>query len=332
MPNRFQFRILTGNNPVTSYNAIATKDPFTFYLLSNGMGYLGDIPLFNVDTGKRIKIVTTTGALTVENNSIYAFAVDGITVGGTAYPQGIYTTDGSGNVNNITYRTIAQYIIDNAVEDMTGDNYTGDNNTVPTTKAVVDFVTDRIDDISDILNIHFFKNVKVSHPLTQNNIDNLTVNIDFDTANQTIDLSDSGGLGSEPHVGDVGLVFIIETGIEEESGAEEDDTFVFVNLHSLINTYSISSNTIDSTPTTNGHNTQFALEVKKSSILTAAALSAGADALAEGSTYDTSGLSNNNFITEQQLANIMASVLKDYVKYTTIDAGGSAVEEGNDNN
>lgn len=46
MASKFKFKIFT-KNPDASYAAIATKDPLTFYLLSNGKGYFGDTLLFD---------------------------------------------------------------------------------------------------------------------------------------------------------------------------------------------------------------------------------------------------------------------------------------------
>ena len=47
MANRFQFKLLTGSDPQAQYNAISTKDAYTFYLLKNGIGYLGTTKLFD---------------------------------------------------------------------------------------------------------------------------------------------------------------------------------------------------------------------------------------------------------------------------------------------
>ncbi len=44
---KFKFQLLTGRDPQGQYEEISTKDPMTFYLLRNGIGYLGNICLFN---------------------------------------------------------------------------------------------------------------------------------------------------------------------------------------------------------------------------------------------------------------------------------------------
>lgn len=43
----FKFRVLTSADPMAQYNAIAEKDPMTFYLLSTGIGFLGATKLFD---------------------------------------------------------------------------------------------------------------------------------------------------------------------------------------------------------------------------------------------------------------------------------------------
>ena len=52
MASNFKFRVLTGSDPRAQYNAIASKDALTFYLLSNGVGYLGETLLFDATDDK----------------------------------------------------------------------------------------------------------------------------------------------------------------------------------------------------------------------------------------------------------------------------------------
>lgn len=47
MASNFKFRIFNGSDPAAQYAAVATKDPMTFYLLANGIGYLGETKLFD---------------------------------------------------------------------------------------------------------------------------------------------------------------------------------------------------------------------------------------------------------------------------------------------
>ena len=45
----FNIHLLRGEDPQAQYDAIATKDPDTLYLLQSGKGYLGDFMLFNAE-------------------------------------------------------------------------------------------------------------------------------------------------------------------------------------------------------------------------------------------------------------------------------------------
>lgn len=48
--NKFKFNILTGDNADAKYAALTTKEPYTFYLLQTGKGYLGSTKLFDNST------------------------------------------------------------------------------------------------------------------------------------------------------------------------------------------------------------------------------------------------------------------------------------------
>ena len=50
MANKFQFKLLTSADPQAQYDAIVTKDDMTFYLLKNGVGYLGGVKLFDANS------------------------------------------------------------------------------------------------------------------------------------------------------------------------------------------------------------------------------------------------------------------------------------------
>lgn len=162
----FKFKILTGTDPQAQYDAITTKDSMTFYLLNNGIGYLGETLLFNA-------------------------------------------TDDS-----------------DMVTDLLGEGYTGDDNTVASTKAIVDFVSAKVGDIAGALNDAFFRKVE-SHTVTAD-----------DLANDTISMPEG------VQEGDVGLLFTADT--DNEDGGE---TFYFISLVDYLqNVYTVeSTNSIEMT-------------------------------------------------------------------------------------
>lgn len=54
MAEKFMFKLLTGENPDEQYAAINPHNGLTFYLLGNGKGYLGDLPLFDGAQGTQL--------------------------------------------------------------------------------------------------------------------------------------------------------------------------------------------------------------------------------------------------------------------------------------
>ena len=61
MPDtKFKFQLFTSSNPDAQYSALTTKDAKTFYLLSNGKGYLGTQKLF--DATETISPITDINA------------------------------------------------------------------------------------------------------------------------------------------------------------------------------------------------------------------------------------------------------------------------------
>lgn len=147
MASNFKFRIFNGSDPVAQYNAVAAKDPMTFYLLANGIGYLGETKLFDA-------------------------------------------TDDYGMVT-----------------DMLAEDYVANDTTYASTKAIVDFVTEKVNDAAEMLTVSFFRKV-VSHTLTE-----------ADLANEAISVPEGCA------VGDVGLLFTSDT--DAEDGGE---TYYFISL------------------------------------------------------------------------------------------------------
>lgn len=164
MASNFKFKILNGTDPKAQYDAIASKDALTFYLLSTGVGYLGDTKLFDA-------------------------------------------TDDFG-----------------LVTDMLGEGYTGDDTTAASTKAIVDYVTTKVNDTAEMLTVSFFRKVE-SHTLTED-----------DLANDSISIPEGCAAG------DVGLLFTSDT--DDEEGGE---TYYFVSLVDYLqNMYTFNStNTVE---------------------------------------------------------------------------------------
>lgn len=265
MANKFQFKLLTSTDPQAQYDAITTKDAYTFYLLGNGTGYLGNIPLFGIQNdGDKIHIITdNTHSILPEAGHVYIVIVDGVYARPVLFPgnpvpmpQGVYYSADGSTVENITYKTIAQYIADKAIKDMTADGYTGTDDTLATTKAIVDYVKNVVNNQS-ILEGKFFKEV-ARVKLTQDDIDGVT---------SSPNVTAYGAIfsGADNHVDDIGLVFTLDA--SDTASDNSDDVYVFVNLHELMHTYTVeSSDSITMTETPDGsHGSKFKAELKVNS-------------------------------------------------------------------
>ncbi len=70
--SQFKFKLLTGADPDAQYAAVAVKDAYTFYLLKNGNGYLGETALFGDAAFDPADLVAdlSVGDYTVEENKI----------------------------------------------------------------------------------------------------------------------------------------------------------------------------------------------------------------------------------------------------------------------
>lgn len=70
--SQFKFKLLTGADPDAQYTAVAVKDAYTFYLLKNGKGYLGETALFGDAAFDPADLVAdlSVGNYTVEENKI----------------------------------------------------------------------------------------------------------------------------------------------------------------------------------------------------------------------------------------------------------------------
>ena len=220
MATKFKFKLLTGSDPQAQYDAITTKDNMTFYLLSTGIGYLGNTPLFG--GGAQNTVVMTSGTLTSpESGKLYVLS--NVTYNSKAL-TGLYFYNGS-TLDSYSDELIATYIQNILTTDMSTDGYTGDNNTIASTKAIMDLINAKLSD-SSIVNAAFFRKVE-SHTLTADDLTNSAIQ-----------------LPSGAKEGDVGLLFTADT--DANDGGE---SYYFISLVSyLTSVYDVeNSNSINMT-------------------------------------------------------------------------------------
>lgn len=209
MANKFKFRLLTGTDPQAQYDAITTKDSMTFYLLSTGVGYLGETPLFG--GGAQQTIVMTSGALT-DPVAGKLYVLNEVTYN-TETLTGLYFYNGT-TLESYSDDLIATYIQSILTTDMSAENYAGDDNTIASTKAIMSLINTKLSD-SSIVNAAFFRKVE-SHTLTADDLTNTAIQLPADAKE-----------------GDVGLLFTADT--DNEDGNEQ---YYFISLVSyLTSTY-----------------------------------------------------------------------------------------------
>ena len=335
--SRFSFNILTEPNSLSRYQAIPTKDPYTFYLLECGKGYLGTKLLFGEDT-KGFTIVNTSGDKTsaIKNGELYIVTVPGVLVNTVELPQGIYEgvkNDNNVSVKNVTYSTIASYITQNAVKSMTVDDgngnqtitgFTGNNTDIATTKAIVDYVQSAISGQS-ILQAQFFKSVE-SYVVTADNISG--------TNAPYADLISPTNQFADCHANDIGLIFT-----RDAVDTSATDTHFFINLHSLMNSYEVQNSatiSMNATPRAGANHIKdisASLNIKDDETSLGISNTVGHEgvyikkATSSTVTDDLTNADESKLITEKALA----TILQNYVKYEiSIEAGGDGMKEEGD--
>lgn len=244
MASKFKFKIFT-KNPDASYAAIATKDPLTFYLLSNGKGYFGDTLLFDstAETGsgtsgvvKEVVFVTAAGEIPTpyQTGKLYAVATTGALINAKEVNPGVYYATSETVLTNVSDEAftslIAKYITNNAVKsaDALAENYTGDENTLMTSKAVVDYVK-QVASTNGLIKASFFKKVEL-HTITQE---------ELDATENKISVADG------VTAGETGLLFTADTDNDDTNGGT---TQYFISLKDYIDVY--TGGTTNSTKTT----------------------------------------------------------------------------------
>lgn len=290
MAEKFKFKLLTGTDPQAQYDAITTKSPMTFYLLGDGVGYLGEVPLFG--GGAQQTVVMTSGTLT-EPEAGKLYVLDGVTYGDETL-TGLYFYDGT-TLNSFSEEMIANYINSILVTDMSAEGYTGDDKTVATTKAIMDLVGNVLSD-SSIVNAAFFRKVE-SHTLTAE-----------DLANTAISLPEGA------KEGDVGLLFTADT--DDEDGNEQ---YYFVSLVSYLTATYSASNTNSIKMTLNPEGNIFTADLNVAPTETSIVVNENGVSLNKTESIDETTPAADKLVTE--------AALVDYIENSVLTAVNEAINE-----
>ncbi len=338
-----------------------------------GIGYLGDTPLFGGDASKFNMISSNKTYADLKPNAFYFCTAnctvtdneDPHVTTHTLTQGSIWITNGSSVPNEISWTNfttyMARYITGYAIQsdgtnlpsgDTWDETFNG-NDTTLLTSAATRTLINNIVNAQAILSISFFKSVEL-HTITAAEI----------TAGEVTVFTDhTASITNAEHEGDIGLAFMCQTGPEYDETENDGDVCVFVNLHSLINLYTGSTSDTaevvvaqDLTGDTSGHTQKITVNVNKSQEVfhyngddnfeskMLLAIDQCISHLDDGNNnpdYDPTtpvssggdGFSNNKFITESQLADILAHLLAHFVQiqYNYIEAGGESMEDGGDN-
>ena len=291
MATKFKFKLLTGSDPQAQYDAITTKDNMTFYLLSTGIGYLGNTPLFG--GGAQNTVVMTSGTLTSpESGKLYVLS--NVTYNSETL-TGLYFYNGS-TLDSYSDELIATYIQNILTTDMSTDGYTGDNNTIASTKAIMDLINAKLSD-SSIVNAAFFRKVE-SHTLTADDLTNSAIQ-----------------LPSGAKEGDVGLLFTADT--DAKDGGE---SYYFISLVSyLTSVYDVENSDSINMSMSADNKIKAELNIKSTETSLKVDKTNGGVYLEKATTVNDSTPSTDKLITE--------AVLVDYVQNAVLPAVTEAINE-----
>ena len=238
MANKFQFKLLTSADPQAQYDAIVTKDDMTFYLLKNGVGYLGSVKLFDANSDSEL------------------------------------------------------------VTNMLTDGYTGDNTSIASTKAIVDYVTAKVSNASGILSTAFFRKVE-SHTITADDLTDSSITVPSGTVE-----------------GEVGLLFTADVNGNDDG----DEQYFFISLKNYLkNVYTPENSNSINMSISSDNKIKANLKIKSDETSLKVDEENGGVYIEKATTVNEDAPSAAKLITEDVLVNYIKSVMTNAVTYTEDD-------------
>lgn len=238
MANRFQFKLLTSADPQAQYDAIITKDDMTFYLLKNGVGYLGSIKLFDANSDSEL------------------------------------------------------------VTNMLTDGYAGDDTSIASTKAIVDYVTAKVSNASSILSTAFFRKVE-SHTITAGDLTDSSITLPSGTVE-----------------GEVGLLFTADVNGDDDG----NEQYFFISLKNYLeNVYTPENSNSINMSISSDNKIKAELNIKSDETSLKVDEENGGIYLEKASVVNEDAPSAAKLITEDVLVNYVKSVMANAVTYTEDD-------------
>ena len=238
MANKFQFKLLTSADPQAQYDAIVTKDDMTFYLLKNGVGYLGSVKLFDANSDSEL------------------------------------------------------------VTNMLTDGYTGDNTSIASTKAIVDYVTTKVSNASGILNTAFFRKVE-SHTITADDLTDSSITLPSGTVE-----------------GEVGLLFTADVNGNDDG----NEQYFFISLKNYLkNVYTPENSNSINMSISSDNKIKANLKIKSDETSLKVDEENGGVYIEKATTVNEDAPSAAKLITEDVLVNYIKSVMANAITYTEDD-------------
>lgn len=238
MANKFQFKLLTSADPQAQYDAIVTKDDMTFYLLKNGVGYLGSVKLFDANSDSEL------------------------------------------------------------VTNMLTDGYTGDNTSIASTKAIVDYVTAKVSNASGILSTAFFRKVE-SHTITADDLTDSSITLPSGTVE-----------------GEVGLLFTADVNGSDDG----DEQYFFISLKNYLkNVYTPENSNSINMSISSDNKIKANLKIKSDETSLKVDEENGGVYIEKATTVNEDAPSAAKLITEDVLVNYIKSVMANAITYTEDD-------------
>ena len=210
----------------------------TFYLLKNGIGYLGSVKLFDANSDSEL------------------------------------------------------------VTNMLTDGYTGDNTSIASTKAIVDYVTAKVSNASGILNTAFFRKVE-SHTITADDLTDSSITLPSGTVE-----------------GEVGLLFTADVNGNDDG----DEQYFFISLKNYLkNVYTPENSNSINMSISSDNKIKANLKIKSDATSLKVDEENVGVYIEKATTVNENAPSAAKLITEDVLVNYIKSVMANAITYTEDD-------------
>ena len=184
------------------------------------------------------------------------------------------------------------------VTNMLTDGYTGDNTSIASTKAIVDYVTAKVSNASGILSTAFFRKVE-SHTITADDLTDSSITVPSGTVE-----------------GEVGLLFTADVNGNDDG----DEQYFFISLKNYLkNVYTPENSNSINMSISSDNKIKANLKIKSDETSLKVDEENGGVYIEKATTVNEDAPSAAKLITEDVLVNYIKSVMTNAVTYTEDD-------------